>query len=433
MGNEETAKNRKKTIRRLIIGFVVVMLLLTFFSATISNISLPKVSVSTPISASLQKVVNAVGTFAPKSGVPVNVDIDCKVAAIPVVAGDTVNPGDTLLTFDMVALAEQLNAEKDTLAKMKNNRKRTALSYNAQDYTQMKVAADEAKSRLGAAQAEYDTVKAQFDAGTADAKQLAVAQQALNNARNDYAIKSSQLSHARTQDSRQKQSNQLDLANMDLDIAAQQEKVDTLQALADSGGKVTAPIAGRVQQVNVQEGGMASPNQPVMALLDTTQGLEFTADISNDDAEIIPAQAKMDIHLSGTSKIILGTLREKRDSAAHPGQTMTLYLDTTAQDITAVNVQPNQAGDIRYTQNTGGYEMTLPNGAIREDGLGYFVLVAEEKSTPLGKQTVLRRVNVTVVDYDAFTSAISGPISPRDRVVTSSDKPVGDGDTARIQ
>jgi hypothetical protein len=76
--------------------------------------------------------------------------------------------------------------------------------------------------------------------------------------------------------------------------------------------------------------------------------------------------------------------------------------------------------------------MTLPNGAIREDSAGTFVLVVQQKRTPLGNSLVLARVDVTVLDSDSYRSAVSGALNPRDQVVGNSDKAVADGDTVRM-
>jgi len=426
------AQTNKRKTRNLLIGFVVTMALLTFFSATINNISMPAVSAASPMPGTLQKVVSANGAFGSKDSVAVDVDKSCKVGMIPVAVGDSVSAGDTLLLLDTDDLKDQLKTEQDALKKMKNNRKKMSLGYTAQDLTQLEVARDNAKEKYDQAQDDYDAVKAQVQAGTATGEQLEAAKQAVEDAKDDYNIKKNALSHAKTVNSRQKQSNSLDIANMDVDIAAQQKAVDELQALIKNKGKVAAPIDGKVLQINVKEGGLASPSQPVMELIDTSEGLEFHADVSNEDAAIIPDGTQIEILLQGLSKIIPATLREKKDSTAQPGQLTTLYLDAAAADIASAGVQPNQAGDIRYVQQTTNYDTTLPNGAIREDSVGEFVLVAEEKDTPLGKQQFLRRVDITVTDSDPFRSAVSGPLSQRDRVVTDSDKPVDDGDKVRI-
>lgn len=421
----------KKTMRNLLIGFIVIMALLTFFSKTINNISLAKVSVASPFSAALQKTVSASGKFESRGNTTVSAEISCRVESVPVSAGDTVSAGETLVNLELDYLADQLSAAQDELAKMKNNRSKAALGYTAQDYTQMEVAVDVAKDNRDKAQADYDAVKAAFDAGTADQSHLDAAAQALRAAQDDYDIKKSQLSHAKSVDSKQKKASKLDLENMDIDIAAQQQKIDDIQVVIDGDGKIVSPIDGIVQKIDAQEGAILSPAQPVAELADTSEGMTFAADVTNDDADLMPLEAETDIELNGGTDIVHAVLTEKKDSAAQPGEMTTLYFDISPAGTASLNIQPNQAGDLSYTQKTQGYETTVPNDAVREDSTSKFVLVVSENDTPLGKQEVLRRIDVIVLDSDAFRTAISGALSPGSEVVTGSDKPVSDGDTVR--
>lgn len=429
--SNDQEKGKKIWIRALI-GFFAVMALLTFFSATLRNISLPRVTVAGPLASSLQKVVSADGTFEPINSVSVDTDITCKVAWVSVSAGDTVKAGDTLMTLDAETLADILKKEQDALIKLKNDRKKTANSYMPEDLTQLQVSLDIAKRKVEDAQKNVNYVQGNVSSGTADPSELEEAKQAVQDAQDDVTIKAGQLDDAQEQNSRQSESNKLELANMDIDIAAQQEKVDELQSYADNNGKIESPIDGIVRQVNVQEGENAEPAQSLAEITDISEGMEFKADISKDDAALIPANAEMDIHLAGVSQRIPAKLREKKESADNPGKMTTIILETSVSDIADFNIIPGQAGDIRYTQMTENYSMTVPNGALRKDTTGDFVLVADEKDTPIGKQQVLRRVGVTVDDSDAFRSAITGALSPRDQVVSDSDKPVADGDTVLI-
>jgi hypothetical protein len=155
-------------------------------------------------------------------------------------------------------------------------------------------------------------------------------------------------------------------------------------------------------------------------------------DVSNDDAALMSAGDPLDIHLTNTTNSVSGTIREMKDSTSQPGVMTTVWFDTDIQGVLSNNVQPNQKGDIRYSSNTNSYNLTLPNGAVREDSSGYFVLTVQQSRTPLGNSYVLKRVDVTVVDSDSYHSAVSGALDQRAQVVSSSDKSVNDGDTVRL-
>ncbi len=432
METNNASENGKRIWIRLLIGFFVAMALLTFFSSTINNISKPRVSVSPPSSAALQKVVVGSGSFAPKSSKTVDMDFTCKVNEVFAAAGEAVKAGDTLFTLDSKSLLEQLKTEQDALTKMKNNRKKMVGSYTPQDLTQLQIALEESQLRAEQAQKDVDYVQGNVSSGTGTQRELDAAKLALKFAQDDVVVKQKQLELAKQQNSKGSQASKLDLANADIDIAAQQKKVDALQAYADSGGKIISPIDGIVQQVNAQAGGTVSPASPAASVTDYSRGLEFTADVSIDDADIIPVGAQMDIQLKDGVHSLRAALLEKKDSAKQPGEMVTLVLHAGVQDIVNMNVQPGAAAEIRYAQLTKNYDQTVPNSAVRQDSTGYFVLVMQEKDTPLGKQAVLRRMDVSVVDSDEFRTAISGPVGPNDQVITGSDKPVADGDAVLV-
>lgn len=429
---ETNNAGRKQIWMRLLIGFFIVMALLTFFSATISNFSKPRVTVGSPTSAALQKVVVGSGSFAPRGIKTVGLDFTCKVDTVDVTAGDPVKTGDTLLTLDQKSLSEQLKTEQDNLAKLKNNRKKTENSLSPQNTAQLRIQLDEASIRLQQAQKNVDYVQGNVSSGTGTQHDLDLAKFALQLAQDDVSSVQSQLDQALNQNSKASQSNKMDLANANIDIAAQQKKVEELQTYTDNGGKIISPIDGVVQQMNAKAGGTVTPADPALTLTDVSLGLEFCANVSNDDAGLIPAGAQVDINLSDGIHTLRASLQEKKDSADKPGQMTTLVLNAESDDLAGLNIQPEEAADIRFTQLTQNYSITVPNSAVRQDSTGDFVLVVRETDTPLGKQKVLRSVPVAVTDSDEFRSAIEGPIGPGDQVVSGSDKPVADGDAVLI-
>jgi HlyD family secretion protein len=418
----------KKTILRFGIGFLVVIVLLTFFSGTLNNIALAKVSVVSPSSSSLQKIITANGTFAAKEIVNVNLDVAGKVLEVLVQDGDIVKAGDPLLKMDMTDLQSQIASEKVNLTKMLNNKAKSQLTV-APNYTSQNVQISKAKQTWQKAKTDYAALVA---TGTATADQLAAAKQNITDTYNSYKVAVAQLSTTKKQDANQKKSSAIDLKNTDLDIKTEQNKIATLEKQLKDNSVIEAKIAGRIQTVGVKVGDQAGTTQPVMTMLNTAKGLEFTVDVSNDNADLMAEGSQLDIHLDGTTTSINGTLREKENSTAQPGEMMTIYYDADTQGVLDNNVQPNQKGDIRYTSSTDSYNMTLINGAVREDSTGYFVLVVQQSTTPLGKSLVLKRVDVTVDDSDSYRSAVSGSLSQRDQVVSNSDKSVADGDVVRL-
>lgn len=418
----------KKAILRAGIGFMVLMLLLTFFSGTLTNIALANVSVVSPSSSGLQKVITADGKFSAKEIVDVNVEVAGKVSEVLVEEGSLVKAGDVLVKMDMSDLQDQIAAEKNSLTRMLNNRAKSLLT-TAPDYTQLTIAKNKAWDIYVQAREAYDALTKD---PAATQEQLDAAKQQKTDAYNDYKVKRAQLDQQKKQDANQKKGAELDLKNTDLEISTQKAKIAELEKQLKANAVVKAKTDGRIESISVEQGSQAAANQPLMTMLDTAKGLEFSVDVSNDNADLMFVGDTLDIHLAGSSDSVSAVIREKINSTANPGQMMTIWLDADLQGVLDCGVQPNQQGDIRYTSSTQSYGMTLPNGAIREDSTGYFVLVVQQKKTPLGSSLVLSRVDVSVLDSDSYRAAVSGALSTRDQVVSSSDKSVADGDTVRL-
>lgn len=114
-------KNKREWIKNAVIVFLVIMLLLTFFSNTIMNYSLPEVAVQYVESGSITAKIRGNGVI--ESGDPYYVTIEQqrKVEAVNVRPGDVVQEGDVLAVLsvskstDMKAKEEEVEAAKEAL------------------------------------------------------------------------------------------------------------------------------------------------------------------------------------------------------------------------------------------------------------------------------------------------------------------------------
>ncbi len=110
--SERKFQKRKDWIKNAIIVFLVVMLILTFFSNTIMNYSLPQVVTQYIMSGSITTKVRGQGIV--ESGDPYNVMVkqSRKVAGVPVKVGSQVQQGDVLVYLDEAESDETKAAKK---------------------------------------------------------------------------------------------------------------------------------------------------------------------------------------------------------------------------------------------------------------------------------------------------------------------------------
>ena len=88
---------------------------------------------------------------------------------------------------------------------------------------------------------------------------------------------------------------------------------------------------------------------------------------------------------------------------------------------------------MQVSHSSEQFGTTLPQRALCSDSSGDYVLIAREKGTVMGTQTFAERVNVSVIERDGATAAVSGGFSPEDEIIVSSARPVAEGDRVRTE
>ena len=110
----ENGTKRREWVKTAAIVFLSVMLVLTFFSNTIMNYSLPEVSTQYVQSGSITAKIR--GTGVVESGDPYEITIDetRKVSGVPIRVGDVVQKGDVLLYLEDLE-SEELKSAREPL------------------------------------------------------------------------------------------------------------------------------------------------------------------------------------------------------------------------------------------------------------------------------------------------------------------------------
>lgn len=156
-GRRRKKRGRRDWVKNAIIIFLAVLLVLTFFSNTIMNYSLPEVAAQYPQSTTLTTKIRGTGTVESAQSYNVTVQETRTVAAVNVKKGDTIAAGDTLLTLDATESQELQDA-------------RTNLATVKLDYEKLKLPKNEdgaAAQAASLAQAQAAVTKAESDLATA--------------------------------------------------------------------------------------------------------------------------------------------------------------------------------------------------------------------------------------------------------------------------
>ena len=121
---QEQPRNRD-WVKNAAIIFLVVILVLTFFSNTIMNRTLPEVATQEVTSGSIVARVRGTGTVQANSNTQVKMDQNRVIRSVLVKVGQQVKAGDVLFTLGEGA-SEEIDAAEEKLQSLQTSYNRTA-------------------------------------------------------------------------------------------------------------------------------------------------------------------------------------------------------------------------------------------------------------------------------------------------------------------
>ncbi|MDO4732786.1 MAG: biotin/lipoyl-binding protein, partial [Bacillota bacterium] len=144
---------KRAWVKNAAIAFLALMLVLTLFSNTIMNYSLPEVAVRYAESGSINAKIRGTGTVTANQSYEVSIPETRKVASVAVQLGDVVNTGDLLFTLEESESSE-LEAAQAELDSMLLSYRLALLEASGDDYTRDNHEIEQLQSKLLASQAE---------------------------------------------------------------------------------------------------------------------------------------------------------------------------------------------------------------------------------------------------------------------------------------
>lgn len=180
-------KNRE-WVKNAAIIFLAVLLVLTFFSNTFMNRSLPEVATEYVTSSSITAKVRGTGTVTANGSHQVKAEEDREIRAVMVKAGQQVNAGDVLFVLGEGS-SEELEAAQESLRQLQVSYQKAALSVPTLDYSSderklanAKTAMDEAKAAMDEAQSNSNISPEDQKAIEREKEQLEIAEKNLESA-----------------------------------------------------------------------------------------------------------------------------------------------------------------------------------------------------------------------------------------------------------
>ena len=178
-------------VKNAAIIFLAVLLVLTFFSNTIMNRTLPEVATQSVTSGSITARVRGTGTVVANGSYQVKADQTREIRAVAVKTGQEVNQGDVLFILGQ-GDSDELEAATDALRDLEISYRKSAINMPTFDYSVQ-------ERKIASAQEKYDAaVKAEQEAldalnkaledqqGAGYQEQVAVLEKKIENAQKTY-------------------------------------------------------------------------------------------------------------------------------------------------------------------------------------------------------------------------------------------------------
>ena len=196
---------------------------------------------------------------------------------------------------------------------------------------------------------------------------------------------------------------------------------------AEKSATVKSPIDGKVVSVSYNAGDTTSSDTVGAVIQPVGKGMTVSFTCTKEQAQMLKtgmeAKPQNEWAYSDFKATLVSITADASDSSG--GKILKF-------EIQSPDVEAGDTVQLSVGENTKTYDLTVPNNAVREDNNGKFILIVSSKESPLGNRYIATRVDVQVLDSDDLLSAISGPLSGYEYVITTTTKPVAAGMQVRL-
>ncbi|MDR0819831.1 MAG: HlyD family efflux transporter periplasmic adaptor subunit [Oscillospiraceae bacterium] len=209
------------------------------------------------------------------------------------------------------------------------------------------------------------------------------------------------------------------------EISELERDLKKLEAEGESSD-VTSPVAGLVKSITVTPGNDTKPDTSCVNIEMTDRGYYITFSVTNAQAQTLAPGAEAAIsgwYWGPERRIVLANIGTDPDA---PRERKKLLFTVSGEQL-----ESGETLNIEVGGRSGNYDQIVPNTAVHTDSEGSFVLIVDQKQTPLGTRYIAKRVDVTVLAKDDVNSAVSGGLG-WGYVITVSSAPVEAGQYIRL-
>ncbi len=446
--------SRQQKLVRLLLGFLLLMLLLTLLSRAADSLTVARVTTERPENAAIEHQVRKDGILGANHESAAVAVGGILVRSVEVHLGSLVKEGDLLFTLDtadvqrqlaekrlerqkyqlQLAAAQRAQQKEETAAERAQERAEEDYEYALEKaQSEMRRAKSDWKDAedrvdefwddhdrdddddwsIGSSRSELDTLeerakekkRAYNDALRARDEAVLAAKRAIEDA----ALTDPEGAEAQVL--------ALDIQLLDLQIA-------DLQTVLAQEGQVLSELDGVVTELGISTGKKTTGEASVV-IAESSQGWRLGVTLDSDEAKDAARGDRVSVFLPGKQKEIQSVIETIAPSSQEPGAVEVVALVPEGELGQSATMQISKKGD--------NYPVCVPIGALHGAEGDQYVLRLTESETVLGRVKTAERVSVTLEDSNDTRAAVSGALSGQDEIIVSSSKSIDDGDRVRLE
>jgi HlyD family secretion protein len=404
--------------RLIVISILALSAALGGCSAAPNTAAEPEVKAAVPVETAavtlgvVEESASLTGKFHPSKEVKIAPKINGKIAEIKVELGQKVNQGDVLFTLDQSDLQTALKQAQAGYASASANLHQTQVSLDQGLF--------QAGSALKQAQQGYDDAKREADRTTELYKSAIVSEQQMDQAKSALANAELALNNAKKALETAQKKAGLDVAKASVEQS--RLSVDTAKQNLENATAV-APISGIVSAKSGSVGEFASPQMPIVTLIDTSV-LIVKVNVSEEEISSVKVGDPVTVAVPS-----LGTELAAKIQAISP------VMDQQAKAYPVEISVSNPSGEfmadmiveVRF-QGSGGADkksLLVPRTAVLEnEGKPYVFKVEGTKAV---------KQEIATGKHSSDWVEVTDGLAEQDQVVTKGTSLVNDGDEVAVQ
>lgn len=421
--SEVQINKRKNYIRNASLIFIVIILLLTFFSKTINNFLLPSVETTKPSSGTLMNEITAQGEVFNEGVESIYSFGDWKIKDIKVKPGDEIKKGDILATVDPEDIALDMKKMELNLLKVENELLRYKNGFQEKDIELFRNDAEAAKREVQKAE---DNLAAQKELYALDAVALEIvndAQDRLHEANRNYEQKQRLVEQKEDESTKAAENYQLTLKEKEAELEVSKLEFDEMKKNISEDGTIKSPVDGVINSNPVDKGTTVNSGRTLFEII--KKGSEFAVKwpLVPDAAKEVNIQDAVAFTSGADKNFSLGGFVIGKNYDAKEGKYEFISFIKSNGSKDKALPQIGQIVDVSIKKASKRYKMIVPNSSITKEADKEYVFIFMTRQGILGDENYVQKIEVKVEEHDDFDSAIKDIKVLEDaRVVTHTTK-----------